>query len=285
MAWTRPSYPLVETSEVAIAGPGGDLPLRIYAPPEARGLPVLLYFHGGGFVFGSLDEADAISSAFAMLTPCVVVSVGYRLAPEHPYPAALEDAWAALSWLESGIEAYGGLASRIAVGGESAGANLAAVLCLRSRDRGGPAIAFQLLLCPWLDLSDFGRPSHRLFGDGPWLSLSSLGLYRGLYLGPGSSPESAEISPLLAKDLGGLPPAHLLCAEFDPLRDEGEAYASRLRDAGLDATHRRYEGMIHSFFVLNGITAKAEAAVEDCATILRMRMSARAKPPSAAKLP
>jgi len=260
-----------------------DLVFRMYRPPVEGPLALLLYFHGGGFVFGSVEEADPVCAALAARTPCLVVSAGYRLAPEHPFPSALEDARAALAWLGAEALALGGDPGRIIVAGESAGANLAARLCQEAREGGLPRPAAQLLLCPWLDLADFDRASHRLFGHGPWLSLESLGLYRDWYLaeratagegpardrGPGAAADDPRISPLREGKLEGLPQALVLTAGFDPLRDEGAEYASRLAKAGVATTRLHYEGMIHSFFVLGAALETGWTAIDECAAWLR----------------
>ena len=290
MAWAemRDGAALVSEHSLATAMGRASLRLRSYRPPHADkgNLPVLLYFHGGGFVFGSVEEADPICAALAVRTPSLVVSVDYRLAPEQPFPAALEDARAALAWLGPAAPSLGGDPDRIIVAGESAGANLAARLCQEARAGGLPRPAAQLLLCPWLDLADFDRGSHRQFGHGPWLSLESLGLYRDWYLGAGDAAGEAigagpargcgpgaaadpRVSPLRVADLEGLPPALVLTAGFDPLRDEGAEYARRLVQAGTATTRLHYEGMIHSFFVLGAVMETAWTAIDECAAWLR----------------
>jgi acetyl esterase len=290
MAWAdmRDGTALVSEHSLPTATGRTTLRLRSYRPrhSDKGSLPVLLYFHGGGFVFGSVEEADPICAALAVRTPCLVVSVDYRLAPEQPFPAALEDARAALAWLGAAAPSLGGDPDRIIVAGESAGAGLAARLCQEARAGSLPHPAAQLLLCPWLDLADFDRGSHRQFGHGPWLSLESLGLYRDWYLGAGDSAGEAigagpargcgpgaatdpRVSPLREADLVGLPPALVLTAGFDPLRDEGAEYASRLVEAGVTTTRLHYEGMIHSFFVLGAAIETGWTAIDACAAWLR----------------
>jgi acetyl esterase len=268
-AWIARRDAVERKADVRIPGPAGPLPLRVYVPEGAGPFPVLIYFHGGGWVFGSLDEADQICSALALRTPCLVVSVGYRLSPEAKYPAALEDARAAASWVGANIGAYGGDPRFLAVAGESAGANIATVLCRIARDEGGPQIAYQLLLCPWTNLVSFDTASCRHFGEGPWLPRRNLEYYRAQYLGDLDQALEPDASPLLTRDLRGLPPAHVVTAEFDALRDDGESYAERLRDAGVPVSLDRNRGMIHSFFVLNGVISRAERVVDDCASRLR----------------
>lgn len=285
-AWAELRDRGVSISDLRIPGPaeGRSLRLRIYRPPAEGRFPVVLYFHGGGFVFGSVGEADPVCAALAARTPCLVASVDYRLAPEHPFPAALEDARAALSWLGASAAGLGSAPDRILVAGESAGANLAARLCQEAREGGLPRPVAQLLLCPWLDLAEFDRPSQRLYGHGPWLSLESLGLYRDWYLGAGEGPARGrgrraaaaaaaamdpQVSPLREESLEGLPQALVLSAGFDPLRDEGAEYASRLAKAGIATTRLHYEGMIHSFFVLGAVLETAWTAIDECAAWLR----------------
>jgi acetyl esterase len=270
--WTANRDAVERKTDVEIDGPGGALPLRIYTPRGEGPFPVLAYFHGGGWVFGSLDEADHLCSALARRTPCVVVSVGYRLSPESKFPAALEDIRAAISWIGGGIGEYLGDPARIALAGESAGANMATSACRMLRDGGGPRIAYQLLICPWTDLSSFERESCALFGDGPWLPRRNLEYYRAQYLGDPAQAFDPRVSPLLAENLRGLPPAHVVTAEFDVLRDDGEAYARRLAEEGTPATMKRYRGMIHSFIALNAVFSKAEEAIDDCAAKLRERL-------------
>jgi acetyl esterase len=191
--------------------------------------------------------------------------VEYRLAPEHPYPQGLEDAWRALTWA---VESYAG---PVAVGGDSAGANLAAVCALRARDAGLP-LAFQLLLYPATDATRSTR-SHRDFADGYRLTQTSLDWYYGNYLGPAGDPTDPEISPLRAPDVVGVAQAFVTTAEFDPLRDEAEDYVARLHDAGVPVTLRRYEGMIHGFYSLRGVIARADSALDDAAVALRSALA------------
>lgn len=266
--WTHRGDREVVSEDLSIPSPGGRLALRLYRPPVPGPLPLLLWFHGGGWVFGSLDEADHLCAALAGRTPCLVASVDYRLAPEAPYPAALEDCGAALAWAFQEASNLGTELGKIAVGGESAGANMAAVLCAQARDRARPMPAFQLLVCPWTNLASLDSPSCRAFGAGPWLPRKNLDYYRSQYLAAGVNPLDPAISPALSPIFRGLPPAHVVTAEFDPLRDDGEAYADRLEAAGVALSRTRYKGMIHSFIVLNRPLPRAEAALDDCAARL-----------------
>lgn len=204
---------LSEIRDLEIQGSASRLRLRAYRPLGAAPLPVFVFFHGGGFVAGTLSEFDGFCSRLADAAGCIVASVDYRLAPEHPYPAAVDDAWAGLCFVASNAGGFGGDPQRIAVGGDSAGGNLAAVTAIAARDTGGPRVLLQVLLCPWVDLSCDETESFRLFGRGPWLSTESIAWYRRHYLGGVGLPSDPRVSPLLAKDLAGLPPAFIVNAE------------------------------------------------------------------------
>src|SRR5581483_3719120 len=220
------------------------------------------HLHGGGWVLGSLETHDALCRSLARAVPAVVVAVDYRLAPEHKFPAAAEDAYAAPAW-EIGADAR-----RVAVGGDSAGGNLAAVVSLMARDRGGPRLAHQLLVYPATD-AGLEHASMRENADGYWLTRDMMAWFWNLYLGGARDGGSPLASPLRAQDLRGLPPATVITAEFDPLRDEGEAYAARLRAAGVPVDLRRWDGMIHGFFAMETIFPQGRAAVEHAAAALR----------------
>jgi acetyl esterase len=226
----------------------GDIPVRVYTPDAAVGHAhgVLVWYHGGGFVIGDLETADPTCRALANRAGCVVVSVDYRLAPEHPAPAALDDCVAALIWTVENFELLGVDASKVAVGGDSAGGNLAALVCQRVRAEFGPDIDFQLLVYPTTDLT-MSHPSIDENAEGYFLTKRSMEWFIANYLQEGD-PKDASVSPLHADDLSGMPPALVITAELDPLRDEGEAYAARLRDAGVPTEALRYEGQIHGFF-------------------------------------
>ena len=246
-----------------LAGPGGALPIRIHRPGQATPGPVLLYFHGGGFVLGALDEFEPFCAMLAEGAGCTVVSVGYRLAPEHPFPAALEDAWAALHWVTAHRAELGGEGARLAVAGDSAGANLAAVLCQRVRGRGFPEPSLQILICPWLDLSEAsgGAASFHAFGAGLWLSGASLRWFQEHYLGTAAQAEDVRVSPLRTERLEGVAPALIITAEFDVLADQGRAYALRLEQAGIPVVFRPFPGMLHDFVTLPGRFTEARTAI------------------------
>jgi len=256
-----------------IPGPGGPVPVRIYTPDGTGPFAALVFFHGGGFVICDLDTHDGVCRALTNAAGCVVVSVGYRLAPEHKFPAAPEDCYAATRWVADRATEIGVDPGRLAVAGDSAGGNLAAVVALMARDRGGPALRYQLLVYP-VTHRDFDTPSYRENAEGLLLTRNMMRWFWRHYLERDSDGERPYASPLRAEDLSGLPPAHVITAEFDPLRDEGEAYAARLRDAGIDTTHARYDGMIHGFFGMGETIDAAREAVADAASRLRAVLDA-----------
>jgi len=246
-------------------GPAGDIPLRLYATDHVGLRPALVYFHGGGFVFGNLDTHDAVCRAIAKASGAVVVAVDYRLAPEHKFPAAVDDSYAATKWVAANAERLGIDAHRIAVGGDSAGGNLATVIALRCRDAGGPALAAQVLIYPVTDVSTFETGSHRELAEGYFLTRAAMEWFTGHYLASADHKRHPEVSPLLAPNLSGLPPALIITAEFDPLRDEGEAYARRIQQAGVPVTVTRYPGMIHGFVSMRGVLSGGRQAIQEAA--------------------
>jgi acetyl esterase len=263
-----PADPVGSVVDRAIPGPGGAIRLRIYAPAgTARPLPALAYFHGGGWVIGSLDTHDGVCRSLAARTPCVVVAVDYRLAPEHRFPAAVDDTWAATAWVAEHAASIGADPARIAVGGDSAGGTLAAVTALRARDR-GLELALQLLVYPVTDHS-FETASYSECATGYGLTLEAMRWFWGHYLGPDGDGSHPEASPLRAAHLTGLAPALVITAELDPLRDEGEAYARRLERAGIPVALTRYEGMLHGFYRWAAITDRTQDALDESASVLR----------------
>jgi acetyl esterase len=265
-ALNGPATPVAAVDDRLVPGPAGELPLRVYTPQGEPPFPIVVWFHGGGWVVGTLDSYDPLCRALAAAVPAVVVSVGYRLAPEHPWPAAVEDAYAATLWASRNAAGLGGAQDRLAVAGDSAGGNLAAVVALGARDRGGPAIAFQLLVYPALDAAG-GTASWRDHAEGFHLTAAGMRWYWDHYLG-GADGRAPDASPLRAAFLGGLPPALVIVAEHDVLRDEGEAYAARLAAAGVAATATRYPGMVHGFFRWRAVTATADTALAEAAAAL-----------------
>jgi acetyl esterase/lipase len=242
--------------------PGGPLPYRCYTPLNTTGgsSPGLIFFHGGGWVFGDLETHDAVCRTLSNAAGCRVLAIGYRLAPEHKFPAAVEDAHAAALWVTQRARVLGLDQERIAIGGDSAGANLAATVCQRARMM-GPKLALQLLLCPVLDLGS-DTPSRRAYGNGYFLDQATLAWTLQHYLPPGVERDDPRVSPLRASDVRGLPPTHIHTAEFDPLRDDGRAYAERLAREGVAVRYTCHRGMIHNFHGMAGIIPYARTALE-----------------------
>lgn len=267
-AFNGPQVPMARVEERAIPGPNGEIPLRIYTPTSGSSFPVIVYLHGGGWVIGDFETHDGICRHLAKEASAVVVAVGYRLAPEHKFPAAPEDCYAATAWVAAHAAEIGGDAKRIVVGGDSAGGNLTAAVCLMARDRKGPKIAYQLLIYPVTDHS-FETPSYRENAMGYLLEKNSMTWFWGHYLSDAKDGENPYASPLRAKDLKGLPPAHLITAEFDPLRDEGEAYGKRLQEAGVPVQMKRYDGLIHGFAMMTGFFDQAREYARDAAAAIR----------------
>jgi acetyl esterase len=270
-ALNGPPAPVAAVADRRVPGPAGELPLRIYTPEGEPPFPIVVFFHGGGWVVGTLDTYDPLCRALAAATPAVVVSVDYRLAPEHRWPAAVEDAYAATEWASRNAAALGGVQHRLAVAGDSAGGNLAAVVALGARDRGGPAIAFQLLVYPALDAAG-DTASWREYADGYHLTADGMRWYWDHYLG-GADGAAPDASPLRAAFVGGLPPALVIGAEYDILRDEGEAYAARLAEAGVDASASRHAGVVHGFVRWRAVTGAAGDALQEAATALRSALA------------
>ncbi|MBV8080699.1 MAG: alpha/beta hydrolase [Actinobacteria bacterium] len=243
----------------------GGVRVRVYRPAAEGPLPALVWFHGGGWAVGSLDSHDPLCRALAARTPCVVVAVDYRLAPEHPFPAGLEDAWSATEWTFAHAAELGADAERISVGGDSSGGNLAAVVALRARDR-GVALARQILVYPVADF-DFERPSYAEHATGLNLTTEKMRWYWRLYL-DGADGTHPDASPLRA-DLHGVAPAVVITASHDVLRSEGEEYARRLEQAGVPVKHRHYDGMIHGFLRMPRLVDDAATAVDEIAAALR----------------
>jgi len=262
-----PAGPDVESvRDIVIPSQAGGLPARLYSPSSsAPGL--VLYFHGGGWVVGSLDGWDSSMRSLAVASGCDVLSVDYRLAPEHVFPAAADDAWDALAWAAS--PAGLGRGRPIVVAGDSAGGNLAAVTALRARDFGGPPIALQVLIYPVAD-SDLDRRSYLEYdGDDLILNRRDMIWYWDHYTPDPATRVNPYAAPLRAASLAGLPPAYLVTAEHDPLRDEGFAYAERLRESRVPVEHRHFGSQIHAFFTFTGVLDDADKAVSDAASAIR----------------
>jgi acetyl esterase len=255
---------LVEkVEEGELPGPAGPLPIRIYTPLsiDTEELPGLIYFHGGGGVLGSLDTHDGLCRMLANASGCRIVSVAYRLAPEHKFPAAVEDSYAATKWVAEHSKRLGIDPNRLAISGDSVGGGFAAVVCHMARQMGGPRLALQVLFCPTTDMS-IETNSRRSFENGYFLNKQTLDWTLKHYCPPDFDLGDPRISPLRAANFAGLPPAHIHTAEFDPLRDEGEAYAKVLERAGLNVQYTCHEGMIHHFYCMGGAIPHARVAIK-----------------------
>jgi acetyl esterase/lipase len=261
MKFAGPEAAVDRVEDLTVPGPGGALPIRLYSPTHANILPGLIYFHGGGLVAGTLDTHDTIARALACAGAVRVVSVDYRLAPEHPFPAALEDAMAAVRYISSHAPDFGIDLKRLGIGGDSAGATLAATTCQEAARSGSPRFALQLLICPILDYSR-STPSKREFASGYLVDQATLDHDLMHYLPKGTDPVNPLISPLLAEDLTGMPPTLIHTAEFDPLRDEGRNYFERLTQARNEVSYTCHPGMIHLFYGLGAVIPYARTAFE-----------------------
>ena len=270
-ALAGPGPRLASVGDLVAPGPHGWLPMRAYAPVRGSGLPVVAYFHGGGWTVGSIASFDAVARELAAASRALVVSVGYRLAPEHPFPVPVDEAAAAIRWLAANARVLGGDGSRLAVAGDSAGANLAAVAARRLRDQDGPALRMQALVYPVCDAA-LDTPSAAQFAEGFGFTAAAMRRYWDLYLA-GADGAQPDASPLRAADLTGLPPAFVATAEADVLRDEGEAYGAALRAASVRATIRRYPGTVHGFWRWLARSRAAGRAVGEVGAALRAALT------------
>jgi acetyl esterase len=260
--------PVAKSEDRAIPGPARDIGVRIYTPEGKAPFPVLLFFHGGGWVLGDLDTHDPLCRALTKGARCVTVAVDYRLAPEHKFPAALDDCYAASKWVAQHGSEIGVNPAHLAVGGDSAGGNLAAAVSLMARDRKDLGVGYQLLMYPALDAS-LQTKSMNEFAEGYLLTRSDMAWFWGHYLRGDTDRSDLYACPVAAKDLTGLPPAMVITAEFDPLRDEGEAYARRLQEAYVHVTLKRCEGVTHGFMSMATIVDQGRKAIDDAASHLR----------------
>lgn len=278
IAFTRPqACRVAQIQELQVPGPGGPISLRIYRPllrthADARPLPALVYFHGGGWTVGDLDTHDALCRQLADASECAVVSVDYRLAPEHRFPAAVDDCVAATRWVRSHAGSLLLDGERIGIGGDSAGGNLAAVVAISMREAGEPFLAYQLLIYPATDMRCCA-PSHVTNGSGYLLTRESIAYYHDHYIQDSADDLDWRASPLLHPNLSALPPALVVTAGFDPLRDEGLQYAQRLSEAGSPAISVCFERQIHGFITMGGLLDEANAAVNLCAAELRRTLA------------
>jgi acetyl esterase len=273
-----PGEEVASVDDRSIPGPSGEIPVRIYTPEGTGPFAVLVFFHGGGFVIGDLESHDKECRALTNRAGCTTVAVDYRLAPEHPFPAAAEDCYAALEWVGAHAESFGGDSTRIAVGGDSAGGNLSTVVALMTRDRGGPTLRFQLLIYPCVDARDNDLyPSRAENQAGPFLLRATMDYFMEHYFAGCKDREASRrdalASPLLAESLAGLPPALLVTAELDVLRDEGEAYGAALEAAGVDVDLHRYDSQPHAFFQLSPILDAGKQVLDEAGAALRKHLS------------
>jgi len=269
-AQSKPTVePVGKVDHKIIQGPGGQLLMRVYTPQGSGPFPVLVYFHGGGWVIATLDTYDASCRALTNAAKCIVVSVAYRQAPEHKFPAAVDDAYAAYQWVLGNAATIGGDPNRVAVGGESAGGNLAAVTSIKARNNGIKLPIYQMLVYP---VTDFTSTTPSLVENANAMPLSTAGLkwFGNYYLNSPADQTNPDASPLLADSLKGLPPAFIVTADIDPLRDQGEAYKGRLLEAGISVVGARYTGVTHEFFGMAGAVDTAKQAVSDVAYSLRL---------------
>ncbi|OBF03609.1 alpha/beta hydrolase [Mycobacterium sp. ACS4054] len=261
---------MAAVTQAAIPGPAGDIPARVYRPDAGSGGPVLVYLHGGGLVMGSNDSFEPLARELAAASAATVVAVGYRLAPEWPPPAQFDDAYAATEWVSRNARHLGVDPERLGVIGDSAGGALAAGVALAARDRGGPPIGAQVLLYPGLD-RDMTAPSVTALADAPMLSRDDIDYMHCLVDGDAGPPTDPYLVPAYASELAGLPPAIVVTAECDPIRDWGERYATRLRDAGVQTTLTRYPGMCHGFLMRSDATARGRLAIAEIGALLRAK--------------
>lgn len=260
--------PLENIEDRNIQGPAGNVPIRIYTPKGEGPFPLVVFYHGGGWCIGSMDSHNSICASVANRTPAVVISVDYRLAPEHRFPAAVEDCFAALEYAQRNATTLNADPKRLVVMGDSAGGNLAAAVSLKSKREGGPEIAFQVLAYPSADISNLDIESCRLFGKGYDLDREEIEMFRSLYLPDENDWKNPYASPALAKDLRGLPPTLLITAEFDPLKDDGKAFADKLKRSGVPVKYYCCKGVIHGFLSFAAFHA-AQKTLDEIADAIR----------------
>ena len=275
-AFPKLEVPLASIVDRTVPGPAGAIPVRVYTPAGSGPFPLICYFHGGGYVTGDLDTQDMIARALAFGAGAVLVSVDYRLAPENPFPAGPDDCWAATQWVAAHTAELNGDAARLAVAGDSAGANFAAGVALRARDAGAPRIAAQIMFYGSCDYPSTETPASREFANGPLLSADDVAYFWELYLRHPETEQNDPIaSPMRAASHRDLPPAFMGTAEIDPSRDHGETYIRKLAEAGVRTQLVRYPGMIHGFVSWLGLIPAAQQAIDDACAFLAVHWSAR----------
>jgi acetyl esterase len=277
LEWMGEPEAVVDVEHRFFSGPTADIPVRIYRPRHGEALPAIVYFHGSGFTVNNIAIADAPHRALANRTGCVVVAVNYQKSPEHKFPTPLDDACAAITWVHEEAAGLGLHPEQIGVGGDSAGGTLAAAACLRARDENGPAVAFQLLVYPATDRR-FDLPSMQDNAEGYLLTASTMRWFWAQYLDGPAVANWPYACPARATDLTNLPPAIVLTAEFDPLRDDGERYAELLEQAGVPVVRRRYEGMIHGFLWTSARVAGSRQLLDDIGRDVRGLLPEPARP-------
>jgi acetyl esterase len=274
LAGPRTPETVASVEDRRIPVPGGDVGVRLYIPAGTGPLPVLVYFFGGGFIMGDIDSVDEACRMMANRAGCIVASAEYRLAPEHKFPGSVEDGYAAVTWVAEQAASFQGDPTRLAVGGESAGGNVAAVVCLLARARGGPRLALQVLIYPPVDFTARRSVDQEIAGRAT-LTDERMAYFDRHYFRTSDDARDPLASPMLADDVRGLPAAVVIGAEYDPLAAEGAAYAEKLRQAGVRATDTCYPGMIHGFYSMPGIFTQAGHAIEQVAAELRAAFNTR----------
>ncbi|MEI7592153.1 MAG: alpha/beta hydrolase [Actinomycetes bacterium] len=261
--------PITHVEDRTVPGPSGEVAIRVYRPSNSNSLPgILVWFHGGGWCLGSLESGDGPPRSLAQSSGAVVVSVDFRLAPEHPFPAGIDDCWSTVQWVAAHGHELGGDPQRLAVGGESSGGNLAALVAIKARDAGGPNICHQLLANPSTDLT-LSLASTDDYATGYFLSKQTMTWFIDLYLERQIDRRDPAVSPLFTSDLSGVAPASVFTAGFDPLRDEGTAYVDALRRDGSEAQHYHYDSLTHAYFSMAPISPVANQALAEAGAVLR----------------